>query len=185
MIRSLRGKVIEKDTSWLVLDVGGVGYQVSVSPTVLSGVSGEGETFLHIHDHIREDSHDLFGFTSVSDLTFFDQLLGISGVGPKVAMTILSIGSSDTLRRAIMAGDLETLTSVPGVGKKTAQKIILELKGQLVESEEAGTEDKEVVEALQSLGYPAQRAREALKGVPQELKDPSERIRLALRFLSK
>ncbi len=185
MIRSLRGKVMEKGASWLVLEVGGVGYQIVVSPSVLSTVSGEQDIFLHIHDHIREDSHDLFGFTSSSDLQFFGQLLGISGVGPKVAMTILSIGSADTLRRAIMAGDLETLTSVPGVGKKTAQKIILELKGQLVDTADVSSEEKDVMSALQSLGYASSQIREVLKQVPSEIKDASERIRTALRYLSK
>lgn len=185
MIRSLRGRVIEKDVAWLILEVGGIGYQISVSPSLLSSIRGDEEAFLYIHDHLREDSHDLFGFTSSADLRFFDQLLAVSGVGPKVAMTILSIGSADTLRRAIMAGDLATLTSVPGVGKKTAQKIILELKGQLVDSEDVPGHDKEVVEALQSLGYTASQAREALKLLSPDIQDPSERIRMALRYLSK
>ena len=185
MIRSLRGRIIEKDLSWIVLEVSGIGYQISVSSSALSSLRSDEDVFLHIHDHIREDSHDLFGFLSSEDLRFFDQLLSISGVGPKVAMTILSIGSADFLRQAIMSGDLATLTSVPGVGKKTAQKIILELKGQLVDPEDSLIEGKEVVEALQSLGYSANQAREALKLLPVEMKDTSERIRLALRFLSK
>nr|MBP7134349.1 Holliday junction branch migration protein RuvA [Patescibacteria group bacterium] len=119
------------------------------------------------------------------DLALFDQLLGISGVGPKVALTILGIGSVETVRRAIMSGDLDTLTSVPGVGKKTAQKIILELKGQLVELANASPVDQEVIQALQGLGYSAQQAREAVKELSPDSESTSDRVREALRWLAK
>jgi Holliday junction DNA helicase RuvA len=138
-----------------------------------------------IHDHVREDVRDLYGFLSSADLSLFDQLLSISGVGPKVAMTILGIGSADTVRRAIMSGDLAMLTSVPGVGKKTAQKIILELKGQLVELAESSPMDQEVIQALQGLGYTVAQAREAVKLLSPDLTNTSDRVREALRSLAK
>lgn len=185
MIGSLRGRLLEIAGMAALLEVGGVGYWLRVTPATLSRLNVGDEAFVYTHDHVREDAHELFGFLSSEDLRLFGQLLGISGVGPKSAMTIMSVGSADTVRRAIMAGDLETLTSVPGVGKKTAQKIILELKGQLVEAESEDSGEREVVDALVSLGYSASQARDALKSIPADVADTSERIREALRRLSK
>lgn len=185
MIGSLRGVILEYTVSTVLLEVGGVGYRVLVPSSVVTQLKTGDQAFFYTHDHVREDSHDLYGFLSSADLTLFDQLLGISGVGPKVAMTILGIGTADTVRRAIMAGDLETLTSVPGVGKKTAQKIILELKGQLVELAGSSPMDQEVIQALQGLGYTAVQAREVVKQLSPELTNTSDRIREALRWLAK
>lgn len=185
MIAFLCGVVYEIGANFFVLDVAGVGYKIIASPPILSSIYIGQETRVHIHDHIREDAHDLFGFLGADDLALFERLLNVDGVGPKVAMTILSVGSAETVRKAIMAGDLETLTSVPGVGKKTAQKIILELKGQLVEADAESGDDIEVVQALQSLGYTSQRGREAVKLISREMKDTSDRVREALRILSK
>ena len=177
--------MIEKFNLSVLLEVAGIGYQVKLSPAALSDLKDGEEAFLYTHDHVREDSHDLYGFLESEDLILFEQLLGISGVGPKVAMTILSVGSADTVRRAVMNGDLATLTSVPGVGKKTAQKIILELKGQLVEATIESSADRDVIEALQSLGYSAQQAREAVKQISPDVVDTPARVREALRLLSK
>jgi Holliday junction DNA helicase RuvA len=185
MVGSLRGKVLEVHVSTFLLEVGGVGYVVKAAAPVLSSLFVGEERFVYIHDHVREDARDLFGFSSYSELEFFERLLSISGVGPKVALTILSVGSIDTVRRAVMQGDLAMLTSVPGVGKKTAQKIILDLKGQLVEEEGMSPGDGEVVEALVSLGYSAQTSREALKSVSPEIVDVAARVREALKRLSK
>ncbi len=185
MIGSLRGIILEKYLTAVLLEVHGVGYRVTLSTHALSACSSQGELFCYIHDHIREDAHELYGFLQSADMELFEQLISISGVGPKVALTILSLGTADTVCRAIMDGDLTRLTSVPGVGKKTAQKIILELKGQLVESDDASGEDHEVVEALQSLGYSASQARDVLKHVPSEITNPSDRVRQALKFLGK
>lgn len=161
-----------------------MGYKIFLPPAVLSDVRSEGETFLYIHDHIREDARDLYGFLTLSDLELFQRLINISGIGPKAAANILSLGA-DVVRDSIMKGDLARLSSAPGVGKKTAQKIILELKGQLVEEAAMPSGDVEVVEALQSLGYNAHDAREAVKMVSVEVRDVSERIREALRILGK
>jgi len=185
MIASLRGNVIEKSALWLLLEVGGIGYRIKASPAVLTAIRGDEEVFIYTYHHIREDAEELFGFLSLHDLELFEQLLAISGIGPKVALTILSIGSADTIKKAIMSGNLSTLTSVPGVGKKMAQKIILELKGQIVEEEQAAPGDTDLFDALMGLGYSANQARDVMKYIPQEMADPSERIREALRLLSK
>jgi Holliday junction DNA helicase RuvA len=185
MIGSLRGKVLEVHVSYFLLEVCGVGYVVKAAGSLLSSLTAGEEKFFYIHDHIREDAHDVFGFFSTGELEMFERLLSVNGVGPKVALTMLSIGSLDTVRRAITNGDLSTLTSVPGVGKKTAQKIILDLKGKLVEEEGLVAGDGEVVEALVSLGYSAQVAREILKTVPANIVDVSARVREALKYLAK
>ncbi len=183
MIGSLRGKVIEKGPTWLLLEVFGIGYRIRTSPAILSTITSQGETFLYTHDHVREDVHELFGFLSMDDLELFDRLLSISGVGPKSALTIMSVGSADQVKKAIMSGDLAMLTSVPGVGKKTAQKIILELKGQLVDADTSEGPDTDVMDALIGLGYSTQQAKDVLKYVTAT--EPSEKIREALKYLSK
>lgn len=184
MIGSLRGEIIELGSHWVLLEVGGIGYRVQLSTSVLALLKSGQEQFLYIHEQLREDAHELYGFLSSQDLSFFTKLLSVSGVGPKVAMTLLSMGSAEVVQRAVMSGDLESLTSLPGVGKKTAQKIILELKGQLVELEEIPSVDRDVADALQGMGYSAAQVRDALKSLSPELKDPSERIRAALRALA-
>lgn len=185
MIGSLRGRVLEVHASFLLLETGGVGYAVKASSGLLSTVKAGEDRFFYVHDHVREDARDLYGFASWSEQEFFEKLLGISGVGPKVALTLMSAGPIGQVKAAVMQGDLALLTSVPGVGKKTAQKIILELKGLLVEAEEAVPGDSEVVEALVTLGYPAQQAREALKQVPAAVAGIPDRIREALKYLGR
>ncbi|MBP9762882.1 Holliday junction branch migration protein RuvA [Patescibacteria group bacterium] len=184
MIGSLRGTLIELGGNWVLLEVGGVGYRIQLSSSVLALLRVGQEQFFYIHEQLREDAHELYGFLSSQDLILFNKLLSVSGVGPKVAMTLLSLGSADAVQRAVMSGDLETLTSLPGVGKKTAQKIILELKGQLVEAEGVPSADRDVADALQGMGYSAAQVRDALKQIPSDLTDPSERIRAALRMLA-
>ncbi len=184
MIGSLRGEIIEISTSWILLEVGGVGYRVQIPLSLLSLLKQGQEQFVYIHEQLREDTHELYGFLSSQDLALFTKLLSVSGVGPKVAMTLLSMGSAETVQRAVMSGDLESLTSLPGVGKKTAQKIILELKGQLVEAEQIPSVDRDVADALQGMGYTSVQVRDALRQISSDVTDPSERIRAALRILA-
>lgn len=184
MIGSLRGTILEVHPSHALLEVQGVGFCVKASIPLLATLRAGEERLLYIHDHVREDMRDLYGFASGEELHFFEKLISISGVGPKVALTILSAGTLDAVRRAVMAGDIATLTSVPGVGTKTAQKIILELKGQLVEEQDVTSEDRDVIEALVALGYSSSQAREALKRVDASVTETSERVREALRNLS-
>jgi len=183
MIGSLRGTAIDVSPNDALIEVAGVGYRVIAPPNVLAGLRVGEPAFLYIHDHVREDAHDLFGFASRDERSLFERLIGVSGVGPKVGLAILSLGSAETVKRAIMAGDLGTLTSISGVGTKIAQKVILELKGQLVEAGGATGPDREVIEALVSLGYSMNQARDAIKGIPEEVTDMSERVREALKRL--
>src|SRR6185369_15802896 len=178
MIASLRGKVLEKGPTWLLIEVGGLGYRIRCSPNLVTDAKQGSEYFVYTHHHVREDAEDLFGFKSMDDLDLSEGLLSISGVGAKSAMTIMSVGSADHVKRAIMSGDLATLTSVPGVGKKTAQKIILELKGQLVEADGSSGEDSDVLDALVGLGYTAQQAKDVLKHVKTRIRASASSRRL-------
>lgn len=185
MIGSLRGRVLDINPPRVLLEVASVGYNVALSHASLSGVRVNDEVFFYIHDHIREDAHDLYGFLSMDELRLFERMISISGVGPKIALAILSSGSVETVKRAMVNGDLATLTSVPGVGKKIAQKIILELKGQIVDADVVAPEDREVIDALVSLGYSAAQAKEALRAVSSEASGVSDRVREALRVLGR
>jgi holliday junction DNA helicase RuvA len=184
MIGSIRGIVLEVMPPVVLVEVQGIGYRVTVSFATLGGLRKGEEAFLYTHDVVREDARELYGFPGMEDLQLFERMLAVSGVGPKVALAVLSSGSATAVKRAIMNGDLSLLTSVPGVGTKIAQKIILELKGQLVEPDVASSEDREVIEALVSLGYSMAQAKEALKGIAPEITDVSERVREALRRMS-
>lgn len=185
MIRTLRGNVLEVHVSFCILEVAGVGYEVRTTGSVLSSISAGTPSLFYVHDHIREDARDLYGFLAYDQLELFERLLSVSGVGPKVALTLMSAGSAGSVRKAILEGDLNFLTSIPGVGKKTAQKIVLDLKGRLVEEEGMSSGDTEVIDALVSLGYASGDARKAVQALPASIVDVSARIREALKMLSK
>jgi Holliday junction DNA helicase RuvA len=184
MIGSLRGRITSLTATSALVEVQGVGYRVHAAPNTLTHLAMGEDALLYVHDHVREDAHDLFGFVTQDDLSLFERLISISGVGPKAGMSILSVGSAETVKRAIMNGDLAVLTSAPGVGTKIAQKIVLELKGILVDADLPPGPDREVVEALISLGYSSSQARQALKAVSADVTDVSERVKEALRNLS-
>ncbi|MCC7357010.1 Holliday junction branch migration protein RuvA [Candidatus Uhrbacteria bacterium] len=187
MIRTLRGTVLELHAGFCILEVSGLGYEIRTTVSNLSHLStilGQ-SILLYIHDHIREDSHDVYGFNQYSDLELFERLISVSGVGPKVALLIMSAGSASSVKKAILDGNLTFLTSISGVGKKTAQKIVLDLKGHLVEEEGFGENDTEVIEALVSLGYASDDARKAVQILSPEITEVSARIREALKKLSK
>ncbi len=157
MIAHLRGKLIEKHPARIVVDVNGVGYEVFVPLTTFSALPDRGsEVFVDIHMHVREDIIALYGFSTPRERTIFEKLLSISGIGPKLAMTILSGGSVEDLVTAIKRSDLARLTAIPGVGKKTAERIIVELKDKLQDfvagPEKTGVE-VDVISALENLGY--------------------------------
>ncbi len=184
MIASLRGMVLDITPTSVLIEAGGVGYRAFATSATLGGLRKREEAFLFTYDLVREDARDLYGFLSQDELRLFERLIAVSGVGPKAALAVLSMGSADSLKRIIMAGDLTALTSAPGIGKKIAQKILLELKGQIVEEGDAFGPDREVIDALVSLGYSATQAKEALKGVSRDVTDVSDRVRESLRRLS-
>lgn len=181
MIAYLRGSILSKGKDHAIIIVGDIGYKVYAPGPNLDQLPIGQIATLFTHDHIREDARDLFGFTDAADLTLFEKLISVSGVGPKMAMTVLALGSN-RVRDAISKGDVGTLTSASGVGKKTAQKIVLDLKGVLSE-QGVTTADMDAVEALRRLGYSATEARDALTMVTGATSE--EKIKEALKILGK
>lgn len=189
MIGKLKGKVENIDDGHAIIDVGGVGYLVQMTDVNLGKISLEDEAELFIHMHVREDQLALFGFQTKEEMTVFELLLSISGIGPKAALGILTIASPATIKTAIVEGDATILTKVSGVGKKTAERVILELKNKVemlpVGEQEEARGDQEVVEALMAMGYSAAEAREANQSVPKDIEDISEKMKLALKAMKK
>lgn len=169
----------------MVVETAGVGYKINVSPDTLpkAGKINE-EILLWIHTHIREDIFDLYGFLDRQELEFFEMLLNVSGIGPKGALAILGIASIKTLRKAISTSDTTYLIKVSGIGKKTAEKIIIELRDKIGEEKTGSSLQGELdaLEALRSLGYGQNETREALKKVSPEA-NANTKIREALKIL--
>ncbi|HAQ02343.1 TPA: Holliday junction branch migration protein RuvA [Candidatus Nomurabacteria bacterium] len=190
MIAYLEGKVIYSTDKFIILNTGNVGYKVSLTPdTILTCKEGV-DTSLFIYTAVRENSIDLFGFKSVDELSFFELLLDVSGIGPRSALGIIALAPIETIKRAIATGDVSYLNKVSGIGKKTAEKIILELRDKLVNYKESADtpsalrEEGDILEALKSLGYSQNEARDALKQVSPTFDSTNSRIKEALRILS-
>ena len=191
MIACLSGTVRHKGLNALVVDVSGVGYKVLVTTETALEVAPSSPIFLWTHLVVRETSLELFGFLDKETLDTFELLITISGIGPKSALSILNVATPSMLRQAVASGDTTYLTRVSGIGKKNAEKIVLELKDKLkITKEDASTSSAQVraegdaLEALVSLGYNERDAREALKRVPKETEGASERVKAALKLLS-
>jgi len=167
VIAHLRGKLIEKLPTRLVIETNGVGYEVFVPLTTYTAMPEEGtEVSIDIHTHVREDIIALYGFSSKQERRVFERLIAVSGIGPRLAVTILSGGAVDGLVGAIRKGDLARLTSISGVGKKTAERIVVELRDKLAEFAEApakSTIEMDVLSALENLGYPHPIAESAMR----------------------
>jgi Holliday junction DNA helicase RuvA len=190
MIGSIKGKIILKTDKFIIVETAGVGYKINISPDTLSKLKKEDEEVLFwIHTHVREDILDLYGFLNREELEFFEMLINVSGIGPKGALGILGVASIETLKRAISTGDISYLTKVSGIGKKTAEKIIIELRDKMQNKTgekmtDASLRDElDALEALKSLGYSQNEAREALKKVSPEA-NTNTKIREALKLLS-
>ncbi len=184
MIGSIKGKITLKRDKYVLVETGGIGYKVNVSSDTLSKLKIGGEVYLFAHMHVREDIQDLYGFLDYKELEFFELLIGVSGIGPKGALVILSVAPVETLKKAIGTGDTSYLTKISGIGKKTAEKMVLELRDKIGKEISDGSlqEELDAMEALKSLGYSQMEAREALKKVPGEL-DTNKKIREALKIL--
>ncbi len=188
MISHLRGKLLKRGEDFLVIDVHGVGFRVRVPTSTLDALGLEGsEAELYTHLQVREDDLSLFGFATEDELSLFQTVLTVSGIGPRAALNILSSAAPNTIRAAIAQGDLEALTGIPGIGKKTAQRLVLELKGKIdlrgEETPELSSLDQEVVAVLVNLGYSAAEAQRAARAVPASEKLVEDRVRAALRYL--
>jgi holliday junction DNA helicase RuvA len=189
MIATLRGEVSQIEENALILEVGGVGLRV-FTPAPLRGQMKVGEVILlYTHLAVREDALTLYGFETQSDRELFTILLGVDGVGPKVALSVLSTMTLDAVQRAIFADEAELLSRVPGVGKKTAQKMALHLKDKLKPTDALGKiatmsdKDSEVLAALTALGYSVVEAQAAIQSIAKDAPDDvEERLRLALQY---
>jgi Holliday junction DNA helicase RuvA len=187
MIARIRGRPVSLDAEGLVVEVSGVGYRLFATPSAVRMAEGVDEVALETHLHVREDALQLFGFAEPGERQLFEQLLGVSGVGPKVALAIVSGYSPAELRRAIAREDAALFQTIPGIGKKTAQRVMLELKEKIaplaaVEAPHLGAGDGHVVarDALVELGYTAAEAEQRLAATDPDL-PPAERVRQALR----
>jgi Holliday junction DNA helicase RuvA len=186
MIARLRGKAVARAPDALVLEVGGVGYLVQPTRRAAQKARGKGEVVIETYLHVREDALQLYGFADADERELFEQLLSVSGVGPKVALAIVSGSTTEDLRRAIALEDTARFQAIPGIGKKTAQRVVLELKeklGEDVSVPQRGAAAKPQLvarEALMELGYSLVEADQALAEIDPEL-PAEERVRLALR----
>lgn len=198
MIGSLRGRLLESHPRpggglEVLVEVGGVGYRAVIPANATQTRPGE-SVFLHVHTHVREDAIVLYGFTTREERVCFEALIGAHGVGPAVALSLLSVHSPAGLRKAVATDDAEALTLVPGIGPKTATRLIVELKSRLdtdldgpiaepVTAGGPGSARAEVRTALASLGYAADEIRHAMSGLPEE-GSVEDHLRLALRELA-
>jgi Holliday junction DNA helicase RuvA len=177
VIAHLRGRLAQKDTARVVVDVNGVGYEVFIPLTTFTSLPAAGsDVSIDIHTHVREDVIALYGFSTRRERSIFEKLMTISGIGPKLAVTILSGGSVEDLIGAIKRGDLARLTAIPGVGRKTAERIILELKDKLQDFAEAAPKasvEVDVLSALENLGYNRALAESAIRRAVDGERDPA------------
>lgn len=208
MISFLDGKIEFKAEKFIIVNVGGVGYKVFVGQETLnkipekdSGVNNSTKFTIDpeqsrrikiwTHQYVREDSLELYGFLNFAELDLFETLIGISGIGPKGALGVLGVAPVDTLKKAIATGDTSYLTRVSGIGRKTAEKIVLELREKfagkgvsLIDAPEL-KEEADALDALMSLGYSQREAREALQLVPKEVTSVEKRLKEALKKLGR
>ena len=191
MISYLKGKIKNKGTGYVIIIVRDVGYKIFVNEAVYSELAIDGEAELYIYQHVREDSLTLFGFYSIDQLEMFELLIGVSGIGPKSALGVLAVGDVGFIKDSIAGGDVEMLTKVSGIGKKTAERVVLELRDKIVKlnilspaTTVGSRSNADEMDALMTLGYSMQQAREALKVVDASIKDSGERIREALKNIA-
>ena len=195
MIASLRGNLLATGSDYAIIDTGGVGYQVFVPRPVLEGLGQAGSNVqVYTYLHVREDALVLYGFASLEQRAFFETLIGVTGIGPRMALGLLSAAPLDQIQIAIASENTALLSQVPGIGKKTAARLVLELKGKLdlaklptivaaAGASGASALNAELQEVLTSLGYSALEAQSAVSSIPADAPpDLEERLRLALRY---
>lgn len=191
MISYLKGKVSYKLKGKVIIEVNNIGYSVFVSEGFFNDLKIDTEVQIFTFQNVKEDALDLYGFKTLEELEFFELLISISGIGPKSALSVLAVAQLSDIKESIVRGDSGLLTKVSGIGKKIAERVVLELKDKLLKI--GGAYDLSIsanfsadeIDALMALGYSVAEAREALNQVGQEIKDSAERIRQALKKLSK
>jgi len=192
MISYLKGKIRNKGAGFVITEVNNIGYQVFVTPLLYAELAAGQTAEFYTHQYVREDALNLYGFKSIAELGLFELLLAISGIGPRSALAVLSIASASDIKESIARGDPALLTKVSGIGRKTAERVVLELREKIGKlgfgdgrpgAGHLGSSDE--IDALMALGYSLAQAREALNGVDGKIKDSGERIRQALKRLGK
>lgn len=195
MIASIKGQVLLSKENWMIVETNGIGYKVFV-PNSVSNISGIGEAVsLYIYHNITDSSQALYGFHTFDEQEFFELLLSISGIGPKVALSVLNAATMQEIREAVISDNADILTNISGIGTKTAHRIVLELKNKIkigdvrpvgTKSIDVGSSaNMDVYEALLRLGYNGVEARAAIKMVPEGIKDAEKKLKEALRNLGK
>lgn len=190
MVHSVKGKLAARGDRFVVVEVGGLGLKVSASASTIKGVAAGGDVKLFTHLHVREDGLDLYGFLTEAELMFFEMLISVSGVGPRSALSIMDIARLDELSAAIKEGRPDLLTRASGIGTKTAERIIVELRSK-VQSAKSGLVvekmegDADILEALVGLGYRREEARAAVAKIDPKVQGTEERLKAALAVLSK
>jgi len=192
MIGYIEGTCIDIKDKYSVIFTNGVGYKIYLNEDTLQGLLLDKTSAFWIFTSVKEDAIELFGFTDRDDLEFFELLIGVSGIGPRGALAILGVAPIETLATAIATGDISYLTNISGIGKKTAEKIIVELRDKMLSREKGGRErsgalqeESDAIEALKSLGYAIPEARRAIQNLDPSITDTNEKIKAALRLLSK
>lgn len=197
MFAYIKGSLEEIHSNKVIIDVGGVGYEIIVPSSLISRLPEQGSIVkLYTYFNVREDAQELYGFYQKEDKSIFEKLITVSGIGPKVAIGLLATLSASQLAAAIVTGDIKTLCTAPGIGKKTAQRIVLELKEKIDKEEIAQQSETkmlaaekddthEVIQALIALGYKPSEAREALASIQDKKQDVPTLIRLSLKVLDK
>ena len=193
MISMLTGHISHKSSKYIIIDVSGVGYKVfTTTDNILNiGKNSKDKITLWTYLAVRENAMDLYGFSSVSELNFFELLITISGIGPKTALGILNIASIESIEKAVQNNDAVYLTKMSGIGKKVAEKIVMELKDKITisshnpENEKIMKNDSDALEALKSLGYRENESREDLKKIAKNNIDTSAKVKEALKILGK
>ena len=192
MFAYLKGKIKNKGKGFVILDVHDVGYKVFINSLYQMELELGQEVEFYLHHHVKEDASDLYGFRNMDEMEMFELLLSISGIGPKSALGVTSVATVDDIKESIARGDSSLLTKVSGIGKKTAERVVLELRDKIStmtgikgsESSLGGMQSSgDEIDALMALGYSLQQAREALKKVDPSITKSGERIRKALQAI--
>jgi len=188
MFGHITGKIFDLKGTKAIVDVGGIGFIAHSTPTYLSKLKTGLTASFWTHTAVRENSIDLYGFETEEELRIFELLITVSGVGPKSGLAIISVAGVNSIEEAVATGDTSSLTKISGIGRKTAEKIVIELNGKLVTTKKGDmrtNEDVDVFEALKSLGYKERDIQEVMKKLPKDLKGANEKIKHILKNLGK
>ncbi|MFH1662038.1 MAG: Holliday junction branch migration protein RuvA [Candidatus Falkowbacteria bacterium] len=191
MISYLKGKILNKSKNYVIIKVSDIGYKVFVNSAMIADLDFNQDVEVYTYHQVKEDASDLYGFKSLYELEMFELLLSVSGIGPKSALGVLAIASVDDVKESIASGDSSLLSKVSGIGNKTAERVVLELRGKIgvaSNSDQAAGHSSvsgDEIDALMALGYSMTQARDALRSVDSNIKNSGERIKNALKKLCK